>query len=31
VLSRDVPHERIVEECLLMLGAHLRDECERSR
>jgi shikimate kinase len=25
VLSRDVPHERIVEECLQMLGAHLRD------
>jgi shikimate kinase len=26
VLSRDVPHERIVEECLQMLGAHLRDD-----
>jgi len=25
-LSRDVPHERIVEECLQMLGAHLRDK-----
>jgi len=25
VLSRDVPHERIVEECLQMLGSHLRD------
>jgi len=31
VLSRDVPHERIVEECLQMLGAHLRDERERPR
>jgi len=31
VLSRDVPHERIVEECLQMLGAHLRDESERPR
>jgi len=31
VLSRDVPHERIVEECLQMLGAHLRDESERSQ
>ena len=30
VLSRDVPHERIVEECLQMLGAYLRDEGERS-
>jgi len=29
VLSRDVPHERIVEECLQMLGAWLRDESER--
>jgi len=26
VLSRDVPHERIVEECLQMLGAWLRDD-----
>jgi len=26
VLSRDVPHERIVEECMQMLGAHLRDD-----
>jgi shikimate kinase len=25
-LSRDVPHERIVEECLQMLGSHLRDK-----
>jgi shikimate kinase len=31
VLSRDVPHERIVEECLQMLGAYLRDESERPR
>jgi shikimate kinase len=31
VLSRDVPHERIVEECLQMLGAYLRDENERPR
>jgi shikimate kinase len=31
VLSRDVPHERIVEECLQMLGAWLRDESERPR
>ncbi len=31
VLSRDVPHERIVEECLQMLGAYLRDESERLR
>jgi shikimate kinase len=29
-LSRDVPHERIVEECLQMLGAYLRDESERT-
>jgi shikimate kinase len=29
VLSRDVPHERIVEECLQMLRAHLRDQNER--
>jgi shikimate kinase len=26
VLSRDVPHERIVEECMQMLGSHLRDD-----
>jgi len=31
VLSRDVPHERIVEECLQMLGAWLRDESQRPR
>ncbi len=31
VLSRDVPHERIVEECLQMLGAYLRDESEHRR
>ena len=31
VLSRDVPHERIVEECLQMLGAYLRNESERSK
>jgi shikimate kinase len=30
VLSRDVPHERIVEECLQMLGAHLRDDGDGS-
>jgi shikimate kinase len=29
VLSRDIPHERIVDECLQMLRAHLRDETER--
>jgi shikimate kinase len=29
VLSRDVPHERIVDECLQMLRAHLRNESER--
>jgi shikimate kinase len=29
VLSRDIPHERIVDECLQMLRAHLRDENER--
>jgi len=28
VLSRDVPHERIVEECLQMLGAYLREQGE---
>lgn len=31
VLSRDVPHERIVEECLQMLGAHLRDDGAAAR
>jgi shikimate kinase len=30
VLSRDVPHERIVDECLQMLRAHLRNESERT-
>jgi shikimate kinase len=29
VLSRDIPHERIVDECLQMLRAHLRDENEQ--
>jgi shikimate kinase len=29
VLSRDIPHERIVDECLQMLRAHLRGETER--
>ena len=31
LLSRDVPHERIVEECLQMLGACLRDEGDSGR
>ena len=29
VLSRDVPHERIVDECLQMLSAYLRDDSDR--
>jgi shikimate kinase len=30
VLSRDVPHEKIVDECLQMLRAHLRDMNEQN-
>jgi shikimate kinase len=31
VLSRDVPHEKIVDECLQMLGAHLRNEHDQTQ